>query len=383
MPKQKRLFFIDNIRILLTVLVILHHVAITYGAPGGWYYQNEQTPGIASQFLLTLFVAVNQAFFMGFFFLIAAYFTPGAYDRKGTGRFLKDRFLRLGLPLAVYIVFLHPLTLYARVVGLDALNPSRAIPEFAKILPRFFKYIIGVGPLWFVEALLIFGLVYSGYRWLAKLRKPGFSHVGRPPTHFQVAGLAALLGLVSFVVRIWLPIGWSLAPLNLQLAFFPQYIALFVVGLVAYRYDWFSSMPEAMGRWGWVILLCTVVLFPTLFAFGGALDGVVAPFMGGLHWQSLAYALWEQTVGIGIIVGLIVLFRRNFNTQGRFAQALSRSTYTVYIIHAPVVVLLAVMMAPVGLPPLVKFVLTGTLSVGLCFLMGNIVCRLPIARQIL
>ena len=33
---------------------------------------------------LTLLTAVNQAFFMGFFFLVSGYFTPGSYDRKGS-----------------------------------------------------------------------------------------------------------------------------------------------------------------------------------------------------------------------------------------------------------------------------------------------------------
>ena len=32
------------------------------------------------------FCAVNQAYFMGLFLLISAYFVPGSYDRKGAGR---------------------------------------------------------------------------------------------------------------------------------------------------------------------------------------------------------------------------------------------------------------------------------------------------------
>jgi len=37
---------------------------------------------------------------MGFFFLLAGYFTPRSLERKGYGHFLCDRFLRLGLPAA-------------------------------------------------------------------------------------------------------------------------------------------------------------------------------------------------------------------------------------------------------------------------------------------
>ena len=50
---------------------MFHHTAITYGAQGGWFYQ-ELTPGIAcSSRLLSFFCALNLAWFMGLFFLLA------------------------------------------------------------------------------------------------------------------------------------------------------------------------------------------------------------------------------------------------------------------------------------------------------------------------
>ncbi|MEO1258629.1 MAG: hypothetical protein AAFZ15_07520 [Bacteroidota bacterium] len=36
------IFYIDNLRIFLTALVVLHHLAITYGAPGDWFYRGSQ-----------------------------------------------------------------------------------------------------------------------------------------------------------------------------------------------------------------------------------------------------------------------------------------------------------------------------------------------------
>src|SRR5215469_11297027 len=82
--KQKgaRLLFIDNVRVALTIQVIVFHLAITYGAIGSWYY-HEPTRDVVTTLLLSIFVAASQAFFMGFFFLISAYLTPGAYERKG------------------------------------------------------------------------------------------------------------------------------------------------------------------------------------------------------------------------------------------------------------------------------------------------------------
>jgi len=106
-----RLLFIDNIRVFLTILVILHHLMIIYAGTGSWLY-TEGRQDFASGALGTWFQVVNQAYFMGLFLLISAYFVPGSYDRKGAGRFLKDRLIRLGIPLAVYSWILSPLLVY-------------------------------------------------------------------------------------------------------------------------------------------------------------------------------------------------------------------------------------------------------------------------------
>src|SRR5579859_4418870 len=89
---RSRELYIDRLRSVMTVFVILHHTAITYGAPGGWYYNELKPSGSVASLLLTLFVATNQAYFMGFFFLLAGYFTPPSLERKGYGKFLGDRF---------------------------------------------------------------------------------------------------------------------------------------------------------------------------------------------------------------------------------------------------------------------------------------------------
>ena len=66
-PRKTRLFFVDNLRILLIILLVLHHLAITYGHSGEWYYYDGR-PDDLTVLLATLFTAVNQAFFLAFFF---------------------------------------------------------------------------------------------------------------------------------------------------------------------------------------------------------------------------------------------------------------------------------------------------------------------------
>ena len=74
---------LDALRASLTLLVLFHHTAITYGASGDWYYAEVRAGRDLSSSLLSLFTGFNQAFFMGLFFLLAGYFTPGAVERHG------------------------------------------------------------------------------------------------------------------------------------------------------------------------------------------------------------------------------------------------------------------------------------------------------------
>ena len=376
--ERGRLLFIDNLRILLITLVIMVHLSVTYGGVGGWYYREDQ-PDTISFVVLTWHNGASQAFFMGFLFMISGYFTPGSYDRKGPWRFLRDRLLRLGIPMLCYDFVVNPLLAYPLIqVGAQESRGS-----YFELLARYYStFHMGTGPLWFVEALLIFAILYVLWRAVTTSKREGGQR--RFPTTKQVTLFAFILGTVTFIVRIWLPLGWAFGPLNLQFPFFPQYICLFVVGILAYRNNWFMLIEVTMGRvWLTIAIIFIVILFPALFVSGGALNGDVSAFAGGVHWQCFAYALWEQFVGVAMIVGLVVLFREKLNLQGRLAKAMSASAYTAYIIHAPVVVFLSLAMRDVQLYPLVKFALAALIAVPACFGLGNLIRNLPLARRIL
>lgn len=40
---NKKIYYLDNLKVLLTGLVVMHHSFVTYGAPGGWYYKEATT----------------------------------------------------------------------------------------------------------------------------------------------------------------------------------------------------------------------------------------------------------------------------------------------------------------------------------------------------
>ncbi len=117
MVARPRLAYVDNLRVLLITLVILYHLATTYGAPGDvWYYVEEGSIGLVPATLMGLFITITAAFFMGFFFLLAAYVLPGSVDRRGLGPFVVERLKRLGIPLVAYAVVVAPIVEYPRSV---------------------------------------------------------------------------------------------------------------------------------------------------------------------------------------------------------------------------------------------------------------------------
>jgi surface polysaccharide O-acyltransferase-like enzyme len=208
--------------------------------------------------------------------------------------------------------------------------------------------------------------------------------VGGAPGNLAIAVFALAVGLMTFVVRIWLPVGWVFVPLGFQFPHFPQYIGLFAVGTIAYRRGWLSAISEdeARGRlWGRVAL-SLIALTPVLFLAGGAVQGSTAAFRGGIHWQALAYALWEQFLCVAMVMSLLVRFRTRHDRQGRLAVEMSASAYAVYICHAPILVFVAIGLRGIELYPLLKFALASLICLPICFVVAGLVRMLPLARRI-
>ena len=74
------------------------------------------------------------------------------------------------------------------------------------------------------------------------------------------------------------------------LAYLPQYLSFFCIGILASRGNWFRTIPGSMGKWGFVT---AVIVTFTLF-----IAALVDPpaLLGNGTWQSAAYALWGLDV---------------------------------------------------------------------------------------
>ena len=355
---------IDHLRIVLTALVILHHCAIVYGGSGGWYWRQEPN---ASNRLLLWFNAVNQSYFMGFFFLLAGYYTPNSYDRKGAWPFLADRLRRLGLPLLGYFFVLSPMTIALARTG-------EGHPFWSGWWLMLRQKEFEPGPLWFAEALLIFAVAYAAWRrWM-----PGRSlALPQLPGAVTLTVTAVIVGAVAFLVRLVVPVGTNVA--WLQLGYFPAYVLLFAAGCMAARAQLLERVTFVAARpWALVSLLLFFLLPIIIVARGDQ-----GSFTGGWTLNSLFYALWDPFIAWGIILMLLWSFRTYFPNANGLTARWAKQAYGAYIVHPPVLVGLSLLARAWTLPPLLKFGVVGLAACAGSFAVASVLMLIPGLKRIL
>lgn len=363
------------------MLVVFIHASVTYGSLGSWFYRDSTGATDTSDTILAIFGVFVQGFFMGMLFLLAGYFTPGSYRRKGRTKFIKDRLIRLGLPALIFIFFIAPPIVYYPNEGYWHEQGTASFTEWLG------EYVLDpsrwdTGPLWFTIALLAFTLAWVGFTSLGHTRE---SCEKKRLRNWHLLLAVVLMGASSFLVRIWYPIGTDVW--NMQLCFFPQYIILFLLGILAYRNDWLMKIEKGTARlWNLMLLVLVVVIFPVLTVAGGALEEETGTdaYFGGVHWQSAAFSLWVECYCVAMVVSLMFLYRERFNQQGRVSRYLSDNSFAVYVFHAPVVVGIGVLLHPVSAPVLLKFLVLALSSLPIVYLLAGFVFRkIPLLKTIL
>ncbi len=371
--KLQRMFYIDNIRWLMIIFVIVVHSDVIYGPIGQFFGFEDRAEDLGvSEILLAITGILLQSFFMGLLFLIAGYFVPNSLARKGQKRFIVDRAKRLGIPSLIFILAIAPLIVYPIHLSSDMSFAEYAVEYY----PNPIEW--DTGPMWFTVALLIFSAA-----WTFKPSGWTFDRLKGPLSRRRVAVLMIVAVVGTFLVRLAFPMGTDVW--NMQLCFFTQYILLFVVGIIAYHNDWFSTLSTKDGRFYMLVAVATVILvfFPILIA-GGALDENIDPYNGGFYWQAFGYALFEQVFGISVCLCMLVWWRERHNRQGRLARKLSDNGFAVYMFHAPVVIGIAVILRDYDLPGIVKFLILAPSAIFITFALAELVLRrIPGLKRVL
>ena len=339
---MQRLYYLDNLKVCLTVLVIMHHAGQAYGNGGSWAY----TPSNPAEFMPWIwhFFSTNAAFFMGLYFFISGYFVPRSFDKQGSKQFIQKKLLRLGIPLLFMGAIISVLT---------------GKPE--------------IGHMWFVESLLVFCLIYALIRhWVSPIEK----ECNSKPTIIGLLVVALLMGVGSYFIRqvspqdhwIW-PFG--IIPLPMEPAHYLQYVMMFAMGILAYRFKWLDKMSNSTGFTTLLIGIALVV--GNFLRDGGPWNAFV--------WQW--FGIYESLMCVFISLGLIWLSRQFICGTSRFWQWCAAQSYGAYIFHLILMIVLQNAVDGIWMGAFGKFIFIGVVTTILSFLLTWMVRMIPGVKRVL
>lgn len=344
-----RNIYLDNLKLFLTVLVILHHSAGVAGLdPMGF-----NLPNVSSQYqdqyqYLDYFQGCNQSYFMGLFFFISGLFVVPSLRHKGRKRFFIDKLKRLGLPTLLFPLIIFPAILYT-----DAI----------KNLADFFQNgNINLGVTWFCWTLIVFCAI-----WLClqpKLDQPSNKPL---PSLLKITTIGLITVPVNFLAyHLQSIVGENFLGFHL-IKYFTMYILMFAAGIVAYRNNWLEQIKFKHAFYG------IVTWYFARQIIGYSLGSI------GINSEMVFYGF----TSIGMSLFLLYSFKKLFNKQGQTIALLTRAAYAAYVFQIIFLYISAkLFQAHMTEIPLVNFIIIAIPSVSLSFLFGIMICKAPILKKI-
>ena len=385
--EKKRLFFLDNLKALLILLVVMHHAGQAYGPTGGYWDIQD-----ASRFTpLGSFFSVNASFFMALFFFVSAYFLPQAFDRRGPARFLKDRLVKLGIPVLLGVLVIVPLYQFF------SYNHYRG-KEHLTFLDYYIKVFFGIGgqpnslyrpnwpelnfgPYWFILHLIVYAVCYT----LIRLVCDRISN-GKTGSHSALLGKASpgVGGILLFTVVVTLITGiirtkydidhWIgiLGFIQAEPAHLAIYASMFTAGIWAYRKNWLDRISS---KTGFIFLVLGVIMaiMDYVMRLGTCVPG----------WLSDNWFMYDTPMGIFLCIGSIAVAREFLNHSGKVWGFLSGNAFTVYLLHVPVLVLIQALLLKMEAGGFVKFLLSSIMTMAVCHTLAFFLRKIKAARTVL
>jgi hypothetical protein len=354
---------LSNLRAIVIIIVLAFHSVLAYlaslppqpfafdTAPYRW----QATPIIdtARWFGFDLFCAWQDVSLMSLMFFLSGVFVPMSLKRKGARGFLSERMLRIGLPLAIVVVFVIPVAYYP-AYAVTAADPSvSAFWQHWRALSFW-----ALGPQWFLVQLLLLNALAAVLHHYAPRLTDRFGRLAAmahdQPVRF-FAGLVMVSALVYVpLALIYTPWSWTNSgPFSFQtsrpLHYLVYFFAGYAVGAQGLERGLLSADGALARRWGW----WTAAAFAGFFLWAGptslTLDGKQAPLI--VHFVSdVGFAI---ACAAGSFFFLAVCLR--FCTRrSKALDSLSANAYNMYLNHYIFVVWLQYAVLGLGLVAIAK-----------------------------
>lgn len=345
-----RKHYLDNIRSFAILLVVAYHVAYLFNSAG--VVSNFPVHGIRAVDSLCYFV---YPWFMCLLFLAAGISARYSLQKRGAGRFARERARKLIVPLFGGIFLLQWIGGWVTEQFTDLFH-VKGLPVFA----RYLIYCLNIGPLWFLPELFAVSMLLLLLRALDR-RDRLWTFAGK--ANFPV------------VLLLFFPVWGSSFVLNTPMVVVFRngiYWFLFLLGYYVFSHE---EVLRTLKKWG-------VPLFVAGIALGCA---EVWVFWGKNYTSSacLEHPLTNLYAWV-MMLGILGFAQRFWDFSNRFTEYLRRSSFGIYVVHYPLLALgacfellyLRLPMAAVY-PLLLVYVYPATL------LFYEITKRIPVIRVLL
>ncbi|NAY92052.1 acyltransferase family protein [Muricauda sp. JGD-17] len=320
-----RRYDLDWLRVIVFALLIFYHVGMFF-VPWGWHIKNN----VIYDWLKWPMLFLNQ-WRLPILFVISGMGTYYALGKRSIGKFILERYLRLGIPLFIGMLLIVPPQVYVeRLVDGD----------FTHSYFQYFTSVAfdGIYPegnvswhhLWFLPYLFLFSLLLA----------PLFVFLRKHDTLF-IQSIQRLIqktwGIYLFVIPLYL-VEVFMEP------FFPANHAL--VG------DWFAiTFYSILFFYGFMLIACGDVFWETLVKIRKKVL-----VMGTVAFVTLLFVwiFFEDSIVIHFIEGMVkvvnlwswilILFgygAKHLNRPSKEIAYANRAVYPFYILHQTITIIIA------------------------------------------
>jgi hypothetical protein len=196
----------------------------------------------------------------------------------------------------------------------------------------------------------------------------------------DLALLALAVGLATFLVRIGFPAD-SNQPLNIHLWAWPEYVAMFVLGVTAARRGWLRPVPRTIARPAGITTLAVIVVLPAIILSTEPLGLTEDAWFGGWGLPAFIGGLLEGLIAVAAPVWVLSFAQRHLNGSGPLRRAMARSSYAAFMLQGPVLIACELALRSAPLPGDAKAVIVAVLGIAASFALAwPLVTRTPVGR---
>jgi hypothetical protein len=360
-----RILFLDNIRYLMVLFVIVLHAALSYTGIGWWIVYDPKT----NTNIFTFIMWFIDTFAMPTLFFIAGYFALPNIEKKGTIVFLKDKFKRLGIPWLICVIFAAPVIDYINhyAHGYSSLNYGQFWLQWLQRATDFqIGFLIHTSPTqfhqfayWFISLLLFFFIIFSLIYALKKRLFPSASFLSAK-THSAKTMLLIMfaVGLLCFVATMLVaaipspyPDPWFIVGniLQFQLWRLFMYMIYFALGVWACGRGWFAKVnfPGQPVYW---ISICTVLCFGLFIITNQSMANIADKRL------LLTFMFIRSFLRVIFLIMLTSFALRYWNRPHWINQTLASNSYDIYLVHLPIVLVFQLLLVNLaGTSSFIKF----------------------------